>query len=101
MEVGSWSCQETRTARSEPLPSSKVDSLGGDLAFAVGLSAFAPVPYKPTWPLKLHAFLNTGKVVGWNTGEYTPVRRYRVRLKPFVDDRPNIPGKHWQHVPLA
>lgn len=42
------------------------DSLGGDLAFALGLSLFAPVPGKPQWPIKLHSFLNLGRVVGWD-----------------------------------
>ncbi len=45
------------------------DSLGGDLAFALGLSVFAPLPYRPQWPVKLHSFINTGKVVGWHGGE--------------------------------
>jgi outer membrane protein insertion porin family len=46
------------------------DSLGGDLAFALGLSFFAPLPYRPQWPVKLHSFINTGKVVGWHGGTY-------------------------------
>ena len=43
-----------------------IDSLGGDLAFAMGLSLFAPVPKRPEWPIKLHTFLNFGRVVGWD-----------------------------------
>ncbi|KAK4686090.1 hypothetical protein P7C73_g4041, partial [Tremellales sp. Uapishka_1] len=42
------------------------DSLGGDLAWAMGLSVFAPIPKKADWPLKLHSFLNFGKVVGYD-----------------------------------
>ncbi|RXK37485.1 mitochondrial protein [Tremella mesenterica] len=43
------------------------DSLGGDLAWGLGLSVFAPIPKKELWPLKLHSFLNIGKVVGYDT----------------------------------
>lgn len=46
------------------------DSLGGDLAYALGLSVFAPFPVKPEWPLKLHGFLNLGKVVGYQCREW-------------------------------
>jgi outer membrane protein assembly factor BamA len=45
------------------------DSLGGDLAFATGMSVFAPVPGQPQWPLKLHGFINTGRVTAWDCGE--------------------------------
>jgi outer membrane protein insertion porin family len=45
------------------------DSLGGDLAWALGVSMFAPFPTKKEWPVKLHGFLNTGRVVGWESGE--------------------------------
>lgn len=43
-----------------------VDSLGGDLAYAVGASLFAPVPSKEHWPLKIHTFINAGKVVRYD-----------------------------------
>jgi outer membrane protein insertion porin family len=46
-----------------------VDSLGGDLSWALGLSLFAPIPKKEHWPLKIHSFLNVGKVVGYQQGE--------------------------------
>ncbi|KAL7425148.1 hypothetical protein Q5752_000836 [Cryptotrichosporon argae] len=42
------------------------DSLGGDLAWGVGTSLIAPLPYRPDWPLKLHSFLNLGKVVSYD-----------------------------------
>ncbi|KAG7548988.1 hypothetical protein FFLO_03101 [Filobasidium floriforme] len=42
------------------------DSLGGDLAFATGLSVYAPFPAKPEWPVKLHGFINTGRVTAWD-----------------------------------
>lgn len=45
------------------------DSLGGDLAWALGVSVFAPCPTKKEWPVRLHGFLNTGRVVGWESGE--------------------------------
>ncbi|UOH82126.1 hypothetical protein LQV05_004817 [Cryptococcus neoformans] len=43
------------------------DSLGGDMSWALGLSVFAPIPKKEHWPLKLHGFLNGGKVVAYDT----------------------------------
>lgn len=43
-----------------------MDSLGGDLAYAVGASLFAPVPSKEHWPLKIHTFINAGKVVRYD-----------------------------------
>ncbi|WVQ97995.1 hypothetical protein IAU59_005115 [Kwoniella sp. CBS 9459] len=42
------------------------DSLGGDLSWGLGLSVFSPIPKKEHWPLKLHAFLNGGKVVSYD-----------------------------------
>jgi outer membrane protein insertion porin family len=44
--------------------------LGGDLAFATGLSVYAPFPAKPEWPVKLHGFINTGRVTAWDCREY-------------------------------
>ncbi|EIW77129.1 hypothetical protein CONPUDRAFT_84348 [Coniophora puteana RWD-64-598 SS2] len=38
------------------------DSLGGDLYWATGLSLISDLPYKPHWPLKLHAFVNAGRL---------------------------------------
>lgn len=37
------------------------------MSWALGLSVFAPIPKKEHWPLKLHAFLNGGKVVAYDT----------------------------------
>ena len=45
------------------------DSLGGDLAWALGASLFSPLPRLAHWPLRLHSFLNVGKVVGYDSGE--------------------------------
>ncbi|WWC59344.1 uncharacterized protein I303_101896 [Kwoniella dejecticola CBS 10117] len=42
------------------------DSLGGDLSWAMGLSVLAPIPKKEHWPLKLHGFINGGKVVAYD-----------------------------------
>ena len=44
-----------------------VDSLGGDLAYGIGVSMFAPIPKKEHWPLKLHTFMNIGKCVQYDT----------------------------------
>ena len=45
------------------------DSLGGDLGWAIGASLFAPLPELGHWPLRLHGFVNLGKVVGYDRGE--------------------------------
>lgn len=42
------------------------DSLGGEFAWATGLSVFAPVPGREHWPLRLHGFLNVGRVAGYD-----------------------------------
>jgi outer membrane protein assembly factor BamA len=52
------------------IPVTSDDSLGGDLAFATGLSLYAPFPAKPEWPVKLHGFINTGRVTAWDCREY-------------------------------
>jgi outer membrane protein insertion porin family len=45
------------------------DSLGGDMGWGMGLSIFAPFWNKAHWPVRLHSFLNLGKVVGYQKGE--------------------------------
>ncbi|WWD21438.1 hypothetical protein CI109_105923 [Kwoniella shandongensis] len=42
------------------------DSLGGDLSWALGLSVLTPIPNKEHWPLRLHGFVNGGKVVAYD-----------------------------------
>jgi outer membrane protein insertion porin family len=39
-----------------------VDSLGGDLFWAAGVSLITHLPRKPHWPIKAHAFLNAGQL---------------------------------------
>lgn len=47
------------------------DSLGGEMAWGMGLSVFTPLwPGKEAWPARLHGFLNAGKISGYNRGEY-------------------------------
>ncbi|EPQ53872.1 hypothetical protein GLOTRDRAFT_13105, partial [Gloeophyllum trabeum ATCC 11539] len=38
------------------------DSLGGDLYYSAGLSVVSDLPRKPHWPLKLHGFVNAGRL---------------------------------------
>ncbi|KAG9000288.1 hypothetical protein FRB90_011865 [Tulasnella sp. 427] len=42
------------------------DSLGGDLYWSAGVSMFSDVPKKPHWPIKLHAFINAGRLDALN-----------------------------------
>ncbi|KAF8480324.1 surface antigen-domain-containing protein [Russula ochroleuca] len=43
-------------------PRDGVDSLGGDLFWAAGVSLITHLPRKPHWPVKAHAFLNAGQL---------------------------------------
>lgn len=38
------------------------DSLGGDLYWSAGLSLISGIPRRPQWPVKLHGFLNAGRL---------------------------------------
>ena len=50
-----------------------VDSLGGELCWAAGLSLISDFPKKPHWPVKTHLFLNAGRLDNINRGELIPV----------------------------
>ncbi|KAM0791023.1 hypothetical protein ACM66B_004321 [Microbotryomycetes sp. NB124-2] len=50
-------------------PRDNNDFTGGDLCWALGASVLAPFPRKPDWPLKLHAFVNAGRLVRWSPGD--------------------------------
>ncbi|KAF9220729.1 hypothetical protein BS17DRAFT_769068 [Gyrodon lividus] len=39
-------------------------SVGGDLYYALGLSVLGNVPKRPEWPVKLHGWVNAGRVQG-------------------------------------
>ena len=45
------------------------DSLGGDLGWGLGLSLFSPFYGKADWPVRVHSFVNLGKVIGYNKGK--------------------------------
>jgi outer membrane protein insertion porin family len=49
-----------------------VDSLGGELYWAAGLSLISDFPKKPDWPIKTHLFLNAGRLDNIDKGELTP-----------------------------
>lgn len=61
-----------------------VDSLGGDLAYGLGVSLFAPIPKKEHWPLKLHTFMNIGKVVGYDQDRSFADNIVRLTTNPSV-----------------
>lgn len=46
------------------------DSLGGDMGWGLGLSVLAPFWNKAHWPVRLHSFVNLGKVVGYEKSEF-------------------------------
>ncbi|KZT68930.1 hypothetical protein DAEQUDRAFT_711147 [Daedalea quercina L-15889] len=43
-------------------PQDGPDSLGGDMYWAAGLSVVSDIPKKPHWPVKLHGFVNLGRL---------------------------------------
>ena len=43
-------------------PPGLADSLGGDLYWAAGLSVISDIPKRPHWPVKLHSFVNLGRL---------------------------------------
>lgn len=47
------------------------------MAWAMGLSVFAPIPKREQWPLQLHGFMNVGKVVGYDRSE----SKHRIRRR--------------------
>ena len=49
-----------------------VDSLGGELYWAAGLSLITDFPKKPHWPVKTHLFLNAGRLDNIDKGELIP-----------------------------
>ena len=49
-----------------------VDSLGGELYWAAGLSLISDFPKKPHWPVKTHLFLNAGRLDNIDGGELIP-----------------------------
>ncbi|WVO18244.1 hypothetical protein L204_105952 [Cryptococcus depauperatus] len=58
------------------------DSLGGDMSWALGLSVFAPIPRKEHWPLKIHGFINGGKVVAYDTSKKFADNVYKMYATP-------------------
>jgi len=49
-----------------------VDSLGGELYWAAGLSLISDFPKKPHWPVKTHLFLNAGRLDNIDKSELIP-----------------------------
>ena len=49
-----------------------VDSLGGELYWAAGLSLISDFPKKAHWPVKTHLFLNAGRLDNIDKGELIP-----------------------------
>ncbi|KAK7683106.1 hypothetical protein QCA50_013779 [Cerrena zonata] len=43
-------------------PKDGPDSLGGDMYWSAGLSLIADIPKKPHWPVKLHGWVNAGRL---------------------------------------
>ena len=53
------------------------------MGWGLGLSVLAPFWNKPHWPVRLHSFVNLGKVVGYEKSELI----YNLRMAADVLDR--------------
>ncbi|KAF9445599.1 hypothetical protein P691DRAFT_805471 [Macrolepiota fuliginosa MF-IS2] len=42
------------------------DSIGGDAYWSLGASVISDIPKRPSWPVKLHAWVNAGRLEGIN-----------------------------------
>lgn len=64
-------------------PKDGLDSLGGDLYYALGASLFAPIPSKPEWPLKLHSFFNAGQLIQLDPkiSFYSPLNQHLIKTE--------------------
>lgn len=60
--------QTLRWDLTQRLSQHPVDSLGGELLWATGLSVVSDIPTKGHWPLKLHTFVNAGRLGRLDTG---------------------------------
>lgn len=47
-------------------PKEHVDYIGGELSYAIGSSLYAPLPFKPEWPLQTHLWVNAGNLTNWS-----------------------------------
>jgi outer membrane protein insertion porin family len=57
-----------------------VDSLGGELSWAAGLSLISDFPKKQHWPVKTHLFLNAGRLDNIDQGELIPATNIFIVL---------------------
>jgi hypothetical protein len=46
------------------------DSIGGDAYWSLGASVISDIPKKPSWPVKLHAWANAGRLEGINRSTF-------------------------------
>lgn len=61
------------------------DSLGGDAYWSLGASVISNIPKKPSWPVKLHAWVDAGKLEGIDRSTYAlSLCPLRIRLTPFL-----------------
>jgi len=68
-----------------------VDSLGGELYWAAGLSLISDFPKKPHWPVKTHLFLNAGRLDNVDKGELIPAVLISSLSRPYQS--PAMPAK--------
>lgn len=63
-------------------PKDGSDSLGGDMYWSAGLSLISDIPKKPHWPVKLHGWVNAGRLDVVDRSEYWFL--YMVHTKVLI-----------------
>ncbi|KAH7882451.1 surface antigen-domain-containing protein [Phlebopus sp. FC_14] len=61
-----------------------VTSIGGDLYYALGLSLLGNVPGKREWPVKLHGWVNAGRVQGVGEGAALSQTLHHAIIHPSI-----------------
>ncbi|KZT22770.1 hypothetical protein NEOLEDRAFT_1137574 [Neolentinus lepideus HHB14362 ss-1] len=65
-------------------PRDGADSPGGDLYWSAGVSVISDLPRKPHWPLKLHGFVNAGRLDGLDKSKSLQENVVSCITKPSV-----------------
>ncbi|KAI8971400.1 surface antigen-domain-containing protein [Pilobolus umbonatus] len=70
------------------------DALGGNMYWAAGLSAIAPIPKLESKPVRAHAFVNAGTNIPWKTGTNAAATMEALTQSPSVSTGFGIIFRH-------
>ncbi|KAG6920102.1 hypothetical protein DXG01_010170 [Tephrocybe rancida] len=65
-------------------PRDKSDSVGGDLLWSTGVSVISNLPLKPHWPVKIHAWLNAGRLDAIDRNQSLASNLQRTLTSPSI-----------------